>query len=307
MKRILALILAMLLAFGAVACSSGNDDEPTGKETGSTQGGNDGKGEKGNGGDDGEDEKGKGKPETKEFALNPEYIGYIGMTKGEIDDLCGNKGEYNAEFGVVDYGNGLQIGYNTLGIMDLPADDEVASTMFITLDKLFLNCPNTVTKEQIKSVFSDCYESYSEMDEEDTILANCNGKCLIIYPDSGLGKNTSAFLTSDAFVPQGGTGAAANGNILGLYGTNDWVEGSYVQIRQDGPNYLVDIYLVRGAFILDAVGKMESDTKMSVTSPDYSEDIILTWTKDYQHMAVQCSDDNWKNFVSASKINFYKE
>lgn len=306
MKRILALVLAMLLAFGAVACSSDKDDEPTGKKTGTTQG--DGEKGKGNGGDNGK--KGGstgGQSKTNKFALNPEYIGYIGKTKGEIDKLCQNTGKYNPEFGIVDYGNGLQIGFNTLGSMEMPASGEVATTMFLTLDKLFLNCPATVTMEQLKSVFTDCYESHDEMDDVDTILANCNGKCLILYPEEGLRRKSSAFLTSDAFVPQGGTGAAATGNILGLYGTNDWVEGSYVQIKQNGADYLVDISLVRGAFILDAAGEMETDTRMIVTTPDYSEDIILEWTKDYQHMTVKCSDDNWKNCVSASKINFYKE
>ena len=116
MKKILALVLAMLLAFGAVACSSDKDDEPTGKKTDTTQG--DGEKGKGNGGDNGK--KGGstgGQSKTNKFALNPEYIGYIGKTKGEIDKLCQNTGKYNPEFGIVDYVNGLQIGFNTLGSM----------------------------------------------------------------------------------------------------------------------------------------------------------------------------------------------
>ncbi len=138
--------------------------------------------------------------DNTEFSLNPEFLSLYGKEKSFVDEKCGNKGVYYAEFGLVDYENGLMVGYNCIGTDMIPKASDKASSLQIKLDKLFFNCPFDVTVEQINSVFGETFNSYNEMDMENVLVANYKGMSICFYPDMGLGKDSYASLSADEFI-----------------------------------------------------------------------------------------------------------
>ena len=187
MKRILALISTIAIIASLTACSEGNAPEtPDDTDVIIT------------------DDTDTAEPEEKkqetadekknEFALNPEYLALAGKTKRELDSMFG-EGEYSMEFGMTDYKNGIVAGWGTVG--NNPTDDSKVTCMNISLEKLFFNCPDTVTTEQIKSLFSEYEEGTDEMDGEQYLLVNCNGHPLSLYPQGGLSRTSYAFYSAD--------------------------------------------------------------------------------------------------------------
>lgn len=135
--------------------------------------------------------KGYEYPASSSFGLNTQYLSFIGKTKAEIDNLLGNS-KYSWEWGMSTYSGNVMIGWNSLG--EEPTDNSNAVSMYIPLDKLFFNCPSTVSKDQIKDLFSSSKEEYNEMDGESVLMVNYCGKVLAFYPDYGLTSSSSAFI-----------------------------------------------------------------------------------------------------------------
>jgi len=129
--------------------------------------------------------------QSGDFALNPKYLSLIGKTKSEIDAMLG-EGSYSMEFGMTDYDNSVSYSWNSIGTY--PEEDSVAITAVISLDKLFFNCPETVTEEHLKRVFNGTRWGYSEMDDENILSANYCGKSIMFFPDLGLTPDSNAFL-----------------------------------------------------------------------------------------------------------------
>ncbi len=80
--------------------------------------------------------------------------------KAQVDAKLG-QGTYSWEFGMVDYGNGIMLGYNSLG--EEHADIACADTMYVSMDKLFYNCPDALSSELIASAFTHSYSYIDEM------------------------------------------------------------------------------------------------------------------------------------------------
>ena len=132
------------------------------------------------------------------FGLNTKYLSFMGMTKAYIDEKCGNKGSFDGELGMSDYGNGLMAGYGVLGNYDTPKDTDRASTLYISFDNLFFNCPDTLTVDLIKSVFSETKNGYNEMDEERLLLANYCGVAIEFYIDLSMNKTSYACVRTNS-------------------------------------------------------------------------------------------------------------
>lgn len=130
-------------------------------------------------------------PTSSEFGLNTQYLSLLGKTKAEIDKMLGSS-TYSWEWGMSTYSSNVMIGWNSLG--EEPADNSSAVSMYIPLGKLFFNCPSTLSKSQIISLFSSSREEYNEMDGESVLSVNYCGKVLAFYPDYGLSSNSSAFI-----------------------------------------------------------------------------------------------------------------
>ena len=130
-------------------------------------------------------------PTSSEFGLNTQYLSLLGKTKAEIDKMMGAS-TYSWEWGMSTYSGNVMIGWNSLG--EEPADNSSAVSMYIPLGKLFFNCPSTVSKSQIKGLFTSSREEYNEMDGENVLTVNYCGKVLAFYPDYGLSSSSSAFI-----------------------------------------------------------------------------------------------------------------
>lgn len=136
--------------------------------------------------------KGYEHPAGSGFGLNTMYLSFIGNTKGEIDKKLGS-GRYDKEWGITIYDNNVSYGWNSIGESS-PDDSYAAVCAYITLDKLFYNCPETLTKDQIKGLFNSSVEEYNQMDEESVLLVNYCGVAITFYPDYGLTKSNTAFV-----------------------------------------------------------------------------------------------------------------
>ena len=134
--------------------------------------------------------KGYTYPESSDFGLNTQYLSYLGKTKTEVDSIFGKHG-YSAEHGLSSFGD-IMFGWNSLG--EEPTASSPAVSLYIPLENLFYNCPETLSLDRIKSLFTSSMESYNEMDEERVFLVNYCGKVLAFYPDYGLGKKNVAFI-----------------------------------------------------------------------------------------------------------------
>lgn len=180
MKKMLAIFLCVSLLFGFAGCSKKAEEKPT-KEKGKIT--------------DTKSKKDKEKDEKipKGLKVNNFYLDLLGEDKEDIDELLGI-GEYSAEFGMTDYKNGVMIGWNSLGFE--PDEDSEAVSISLTLENVFHNCPESLTTEEISSVFPDSYVEYSPMDDENVLNVNYKGMILSFYPDQGLKYDSYAFINS---------------------------------------------------------------------------------------------------------------
>ena len=146
MKRLLGIILCVVFIFSSVGCSvqNTNDDANNNAETDAIV----------------ENTKNTDESSTVNddtFAINEKYLSYMGKSKDFIDGECGDKGEFSTESGGVTYKNGLIVGFNTISVSEKPQSNNIATSLNIKLEDLFFNCPQTVTFEQIKSVFDEIF------------------------------------------------------------------------------------------------------------------------------------------------------
>ncbi len=179
MKKILVMMLCVAFLFSLSAC--GNDgDEIRHKEDKNIT----------------ETTPKKSKKEKdvpKGLQINSYYLDLLGEEKEDIDELLGI-GEYSYEFGMTDYKNGVMIGWNSIGTD--PDDDSEAVCISLTLENIFHNCPESLTQEEITSLFPDSYVEYSPMDDENVLNVNYKGMTLSFYPDLGLKSTSHAFINS---------------------------------------------------------------------------------------------------------------
>ena len=181
MKKIFFAVLALLISFSLFGCAN-KADEKMPKEKGNFGQTKSGKNK---------DVKGKKDEIPTGLKLNNYYLDLLGEDREDIDELLGI-GEYSAEFGMTDYKNGVMFGWNSLGFE--PDEDSEAVSIYITLENLFHNCPETLKPEEITALFPDSYVEYSPMDDENVLTVNYKGFALSFYPDMGLRRDSYAFM-----------------------------------------------------------------------------------------------------------------
>ncbi len=170
--------------------------------------------------------KGYEYPTSSAFGLNTQYLSYIGKTKAEIDKILGS-GKYSWEWGMSTYSGNVMIGWNSLG--GEPTESSNAVSMYIPLEKLFFNCPQTLSKDQIKGLFSSSNEGYNEMDGETVLTVNYCGKVLAFYPDYGLSSSSTSFINIMTDYP--------NPNIESIQITNSADAPSTPAVSQNSAYY----------------------------------------------------------------------
>ena len=304
MKKLLCLILVLLLTLSVTGCSlfPVDVDNGPGTETGtpSAPGNGTDSGTEGGGEDDG---KTPSDPST--FSINHTYLGYMGLTKAEIDEKCGNEGTYYGEFGETDYGNGISVGYNRIGNDEKPLKTDVCMAMYIQLDKMFYNCPDRVTADQLKALFPQHYEQYDEYYGEKTLTVNYKGRYIVFNLETGAGKTDYAFYKDEPY-PYDGSNPYAIDNRLGSYGTDEWVDGSYLNITTKNGSYYIELLMVRGVSFESYEYRMKNDREMHVIT-EFSEPVVLKWSEDYKNVTVHCADKNWQYMSTDRAVNFYKK
>lgn len=131
------------------------------------------------------------------FSINPEYLSLFGKTKGEVDALFG-QGQFWREWALMVYDNGIQVSYNTYDLYGDLGDDDLVWKMYIPVDKLFYNCPDELTKEQLRSAFIHCEEGYSEEEMTETFVGYYFGYCFMFYPEWGITKGDTNIFVYEA-------------------------------------------------------------------------------------------------------------
>ncbi len=223
-------------------------------------------------------------PAVSDFAVNTETMLLIGKTKAEIDQMYG-QGDYNMEFGIVDYNNGIMMGYNSLG--GFPDDNHPAEVMYVRMDKLFHNCPDTLTPDLIASAFDNSCTAYDEMDEENILCVNYCGVSFWFSLDYTIGKSdyTLVNIYNPYFgdvegVPIATQDQGGAREFVGYY-TDDETQSDFtLTLRTEG--WTVDMYLVRvlnGRYVCEVI----DDYTMVFAGPgDY--EFELKWSKDYKNV-----------------------
>ncbi|MBQ8807935.1 MAG: hypothetical protein IJZ81_01345 [Clostridia bacterium] len=186
MKKLLSLLLVILMSLSFVSCKNKenavnekNNAKPEKKTEQKKQGE-----EKGGKNDPLEDEKNE--EETfLEFAIDEKYFSLMGQRKENVDSVLGTPTGYNAEFGMAYYNNmDLMVGYNTLGTAmsaeEIPSSN-IAVSAYIMLKDLFLNCPETLTKQEVSSLFPKCEESTDEQDGTRVLVAYYKNTMVFFY------------------------------------------------------------------------------------------------------------------------------
>ena len=174
-----------------------------------------------------------------EIYINTKYPSFMGMTKEFIDNKCGNEGSYSGEFGTVDYGNGFMAGYGRLGIDDVPQKSDYASSLFITLENLLFNCPDTITVEQVKNVFGEAEEVYDEMYEENILVANYCGKAVVFY---GMGKDDYVSIGLGTYKDTVGYEPQPMADYTGFYKEDD---DAYITVTYRTDGWTVEPFVAR--------------------------------------------------------------
>lgn len=137
-----------------------------------------------------------------EISFNEYYLTLIGKTKKEIDGILGYPIDYYTDFGVVVYSDGdYMIGYNTLGTATtseaVPSGNK-ANVAYIRINKLFNNCPDSITVSQLKAIFPDAKEEYNEMDGYNVLSVNYNGLNIGFEYETTISESDRAFIKADA-------------------------------------------------------------------------------------------------------------
>lgn len=214
------------------------------------------------------------------FALNTKYLSFMGMTKAYIDEKCGNKGSFDGEFGLFDYGNGLMVAYgnDSLWLGNEVKDTDRATTLYISLENLFFNCPDTLTVDLIKSVFSETKNGYNEMDEENLLFANYCGVAIEFYPDYAMNKTSYVCVRSNSTFAEIEDYSRNNfdGDFVGYYEDDETC--SYMTITYDGNDYYIDEYIVRCSSGVFKATKIDENTM--VFSDDENHTYQITWSDD---------------------------
>lgn len=226
-------------------------------------------------------------PPVSGFAVNPETMLLIGKTKAEIDQKYG-QGDYIMEFGLVDYNNGIMMGYNSLG--GYPQDNQPAETMYVTMDKLFNNCPDILSPELIASAFDHSCTAYDEMDGENIICVNYCGVSICFPLDWNSSKDDSVLVNiynpyfSDVEGIPLATMAQEHGSrdFVGYYVDEETQSHFTLTLRTEG--WTAELYLVR---VLNGnyVCKIIDDYTM-VFSDEWNGDYELKWSKDYKDVVL---------------------
>ncbi len=210
-----------------------------------------------------------------EIYINTKYPSFMGMTKEFIDAKCGNDGVYSGEFGTVDYGNGFMAGYGRLGIDDVPQKSDYASSLFITLENLLFNCPETITFAQIKSVFGEAEEVYDEMYEENILIANYCGKAVVFY---GMGKDDYVFISQGTYKDTVGYEPQSMADYTGFYKEDEY---TYITVTYQGEGWTVEPFVPRnfngGKYKLNKVSDRVFTFEGNFGSGIYQ----LEWSEDY--------------------------
>ena len=229
-------------------------------------------------------------PEVSDFSVNLETMSLIGKNKAEIDAKYG-QGDYSMEFGLVDYNNGIMMGYNSLG--DFPRDDHPAETMYVSMDQLFYNCPDTLSQELIASAFDHSCTAYNEMDEENILCVNYCGISICFPLDYTIYKDE--YVLVNIFNPYYGdvegvplaTQEQGGGREFVGYYTDDETQ-SYFTLTLRTEGWTIDMYLVRN-FSGISIGTVVDDYTMRFTSPlaePFAGEFELKWSKDYKEVVL---------------------
>lgn len=227
-------------------------------------------------------------PVVSDFALNVETLGLVGKTKAQVDAKFG-QGTYSWEFGMVDYGNGIMLGYNSLG--GEPADTDCASTMYVSMDKLFYNCPDTLSPELIASAFTHTYSYTDEMDGAGVLSGFYCGKSIDFYTDYGINRSSYAFININNPYP-----GAIEGVKLSTEEQSDNVYIDFVGYYTDpetqscftlmfkNMHWTADMYLVR---VLSGEYECEElDFHTLLLKDEFAGSFEMKWSDDYSTVTV---------------------
>ncbi len=185
MKKLLLLLCFVLALSGCMGTSVSDDNEINSPDTEAVIS-TDAQTPEG-----GEEKPIEDNEESDEISFNNYYFTLIGMPKSQVDELLGES-EYDSEWRLSSYSCGVSYGWEgTMGTT--PALTDKATCMYVKLKDFINNCPDSLTNEDLGKIFTNYHKSYNEMDEENVIVAEVDGKCLILYPDLGLNKDDSAF------------------------------------------------------------------------------------------------------------------
>jgi len=293
MKRLLGIILCVAFIFSSVGCSVQNTNETIETETVVTDTTN-------------TDEPANENDGT--FALNTKYLSYMGKSKDFIDGECGDKGEHSSESGAVTYRNGLIVGFDTTSVSENPQSNNIATSLNIKLEDLFFNCPQTVTFEQIKSVFDDAMTIYDEYTGGNIIIANYRGN--LVFFSYGLERGNYATIKNEPYESLANSGASENtANLTGRYIPDEAVPGSYIEIKKNGTDYSVEVFLVRAIMIENAVGKVIDKNTMSFEGMGSGGEVVagtIEWSDDYRTITISSDNEFWK-YTAAEKYICHKQ
>lgn len=248
--------------------------------------------------------------EGDRLALNQEYLSLINKDKAYIDSKYTQTsmgyGDYDYIYG--DFDTIYTGQYFTATYEEPAAPNSRVNLIDISLYKLFHNCPEELTLKDIESVFEEYKYGIIEKDNVPLLIANYCGYELCFWYTEGrnLSKYDTAYLdVSKAYTPDE-KAKESPVNFIGYYTTDDWVEGSYIEVIENGASYTANLLLVRGAYIWNGTGKVIGDNKMHVVDEngDY-KNLTFEWINDNE-VLVKCTDKNWQYFVSSEPIKFYR-
>ncbi|MBQ3053340.1 MAG: hypothetical protein IJC89_00350 [Clostridia bacterium] len=188
MKKLLMLMLVAIMAISMVSCSVANTNEEknTSSEIKQEQEGNlsENREDEGEIAGENQDEKEK-KPIPEGISLNTEYLDLLDKPRSMVEAKTGDKGTYNAEFMLTLYNNGFAANYDEKGL---------TMAMYVPLEKMIYNCPDTITVEQFRSLFDESKKDYNYMDEVEVVIGNYKGKAVSVQLWGTLKKTDCAFM-----------------------------------------------------------------------------------------------------------------
>ncbi len=98
-------------------------------------------------------------PTSSNFGLNTKYLSLIGKTKAEVDSILGSGPATSNSMGTIKYDIGVMVGWSGSWSSTTPVPDhEIATIVYVPLEKLFFNCPQEVPVDMIKAQFNSWYD-----------------------------------------------------------------------------------------------------------------------------------------------------